>query len=271
MRFGLFHVNKIQLVVYIFLVFTTWWLILFSFGIKGNFQNYFFAATYGTVALLGGLWGVQTSFKWGGFRSVMGKAIMYLSLGLLAAEFGQLAFSFYNVILHVEIPYPSVADLGFFGNIPLYSLGMFYLGKVSGVQFTIKKLTHKLQIIILPLILLLFSYFVFLNGYDLDSSQPLKTFLDFGYPLGQAVYLSVGLLVYSLSKNLLGGIMKKRIMLIIFAFICQYIADYNFLFQNSRGTWYNGGYGDLLYFIAYTTMAIGLIHLGNALASLKNS
>ena len=44
-------------------------------------------------------------------------------------------------------------------------------------------------------------------------------------------------------------------------FFAQYLADYNFLFQNSRGTWYNGGYGDYLYLLAYFLMSIGIIQL----------
>ena len=68
---------------------------------------------------------------------------------------------------------------------------------------------------------------------------------------------------------MLGGIMKNRILFILFAFFAQYLADYNFLFQNSRGTWYNGGYGDYLYLAAYFLMTFGIIQLKTIHAELS--
>jgi len=44
------------------------------------------------------------SRKWGGLRSVMGKAILMFSLGLVAQEFGQLSYAFYNDIYKTPGP-----------------------------------------------------------------------------------------------------------------------------------------------------------------------
>ena len=86
-------------------------------------------------------------------------------------------------------------------------------------------------------------------------------FLDFGYPLGQALYVSLALLTYLLSTKTLGGIMKNKVLLILFALAVQYAADYNFLSQAYAETWRNGGYGDAIYLLAYFLMALGLIQL----------
>jgi hypothetical protein len=259
-----------KIILVIFLLLTIWWLILLHSGFQDISQNYFFAAVYGIVALLGGIWGLQLSKKWGGRKSTIGKAIIMLSLGLLAEEFGQIVFSYYNIFLKVEIPYPSIADIGFFGNIPLYIIGIILLGNAAGIKFSLRKFSSKLQLILLPIIGLSFSYYFFLKGYTFDWSQPLKVFLDFGYPLGQALYISIAILVYSLSNKLLGGIMKKPIIFIIIGFIVQYCADYNFLFQNSNQTWINGGYGDYLYLIAYFVMTFGILEFGSVVNKLKN-
>lgn len=244
-----------------FSLFTAWWIWLYLSGLRENFHNYLFGAAYGLMALFGGAWGLRISKGWGGIRSVMGKAIVFLSLGLLAQEFGQLVFSFYNIFLNIEIPYPSVADLGFFLNIPLYLYGGMFLLKASGGKLSVKSIRSQLQSIGIPLAILGISYYFFLQGYELDLSSPLKTFLDFGYPLGQAMYLSIAILAYSLSRKTLGGIMKPKILLLIIAFIYQYLADFNFLYQSSIGTWYNGGYGDYLYFLAYFLMTLGILNL----------
>jgi hypothetical protein len=245
----------------LFILITIWWIALYALGFRENFHNYLFGAVYGLMALLGGLWGLSISKEWGGRKSVMGKAIIFLSLGLLAQEFGQVVFSFYNIFLNIEIPYPSIADIGFFMNIPLYLYGGYLLLMASGGKLNIKSLKSQFQAVGIPVLMLGLSYLFFLQSYEFDLSNPLKTFLDFGYPLGQAMYVSIAILAYSLTRKWLGGVMKARILLLIIAFIYQYIADFNFLYQSSLGTWYNGGYGDYLYFLAYFLMALGILGL----------
>lgn len=249
-----------QVAVALFILLTIWWIALYFSGFKSGFQNYLFGAVYGpSMSILGAAFGLNIARSWGGFKSVIGRVLIFLSFGLLAEFFGQVTFSIYNIVLHVEVPYPSFADLGFFSNIPFYLYGSFLLLKASGAKINLKTVKTQLQVVIIPLAMLSISYFLFLRQYQFDWSQPIKIFLDFGYPLGQALYVSIALLVYSLSQKFLGGIMKRKILLLILAFIAQYFADFNFLFQSNRGTWYNGGYGDYLYLVAYFLMTIGLL------------
>lgn len=260
-----------KLLSLLFIVLTFWWISLNASGLQNSAHNYAFGATYGIIALIGGITGLRISARWGLTRSVMGKAILFLSLGLLAQEFGQLAFSYYNIFKNVEVPYPSIADVGFFGNIPLYIFGVFLLSKAAGGQFSLKRFSGKLQVVLLPLALIAVSYYLFLQEYSFENTPLLQIFLDFGYPMGQAMYLALALLTYTLSKNFLGGVMKGKILFIIAALIAQYIADFNFLYQNLNETWVNAGYGDYLYLIAYLLMALGILQLKTVLAKLRHS
>ena len=253
-----------------FVLLTIWWIALVLSESITGLPNYLFGAVYGPfMSLYGGILGISASRQWGGMKSIMGRAIIMLSLGLLAGSLGQIVFSFYNIFLHIEIPYPSLADVGFFGNIPLYIYGIVLLAKASGVKMSLRSFTSQVQAILIPLFMLSFSYVFFLKNYEFDWSQPIKVFLDFGYPLGQALYVSLAILTFSLSRKVLGGIMRNKILFIIVAFVAQYLADYNFLFQNSRGTWYNGGYGDYLYLIAYFLMTLGLLQLKTVFNKLR--
>ncbi|MDP3940794.1 MAG: hypothetical protein Q8Q49_00645 [bacterium] len=261
--------KQLQVAIFLFVLLTVWWVLLYLSGSKESFPNYLFGATYGVMALVGGIYGLYTANKWGLTKSIMGKAILLLSLGLLAEEFGQIVFSYYNLFVNVPIPYPSLADVGFFGNIPFYIGGAFYLAHASGVQFSIQKISGKIQAVVLPLLMLLAAYVLFLRDYDFTVSTPLKIFLDFGYPFGQALYVSMALLIYSLSKKILGGIMRDKIFFILVAFILQFLSDYNFLYQASNGTWLNGGYGDYLYLLSYFFMTVGIIQLGIVINRLK--
>ena len=250
-----------KVAIVFFVICSVWWIVIYPYSGQSSFANYIFAGIYGLMALWGGFWGIRIGMKWGGFKSIIGKAILFLSLGLLAEEFGQIVFTSYYFVLNVAVPYPSLADVGFFGNIPLYILGITFLTKAAGSQFILRKLHGKLLALLLPVVLLVVSYYVFLQGYEFDWSNSLQVFLDFGYPLGQAIYISIALLTYLLSRNMLGGIMRSKILFIVVAFVIQYISDYNFLLHNSRGTWVNGAYGDYLYFLAYFFMTIGILQL----------
>lgn len=262
--------EKILLLLFVFL--TAWWFkIFFSMHLSDVRQDLVWAASYQSIAIFGSIAGLVIAKYWGGFKSVMGKALIFFSLGLLLQAFGQTTFSYYNLIAKVEIPYPSISDIGFFGSIIFYIYGAILLGRASGTGFSLKNYGSKAVAIIIPLVMLILSYAFFLQGYQYDPADKLKTFLDFGYPLGQAVYVSIAIMTYILSKNFLGGMMKKYVMFFLIALVIQYVAEYNFLSQASNGTWVNGGYGDYIYLLAYSAMALSLIKMKNALGQIQKS
>lgn len=256
----------------LFLILTLWWLVNhFVLDPNSVKYNYFgdFSDLYGIVALWGGIWGIVIAQKWGGFKSIMGKAILMFALGLFAQEFGQISYSLYYDILGTPGPYPSIGDVGFFGSIPLYILGVLFLAKASGVTISLKSYESKLQAIVIPLVMLGAAYFFFLRGYTFDWTNPIKVFLDFGYPFGQVIYISLALITYLLSRGVLGGIMKSKILFILFALCVQFLSDYTFLYQSSNGTWSVGGINDYMYLCAYSLMAVGLIQFDSIYKKLK--
>ncbi len=258
--------------IFFFVVLSIWWTIV-ALVLKNNYihANLIWAASYQLMAVFGLIFGFIIARSWGGIRSIVGKTIMFFSIGLLLQVFGQTIFSIYNLVLEIEIPYPSWADVGYFLSIPFYVYATILLGKVSGVGLSLKSVHKKILAIFVPLALLLTSYMIFLQGYEFDWSSPLRIFLDFGYPLGQAFYVSLALLVFVLSKEFLGGVMRSGVLTILLALVIQYVADYNFLYQVSKGTWINGGYGDFIYLSAYFFMSIALINLGNLFKKIKET
>jgi len=270
------HSKKISffrgVTILLFIIVVFWWIILQLFvESDSDYPSLLWAASYQILALMGAVGGFFISRSWGGIKSLMGKSIIFFSSGLLFQVFGQSAFSFYNLFLKVEIPYPSVADIGFLGSTICYIIGAFYLAKVISVHISLKILNRRLQAIVIPAIILIVSYFFFLRGYAFDWSSPLKIFLDLGYPLGDAMYISLALVTLLLARNFLGGIMKWPVLVILFALIAQYIADFNFLYQASNLTWVNGGYGDLLYACSYFITSLSLLGLGTTFKKIKES
>lgn len=248
-----------QISVFLFVVLTVWWLFMFLGGVQGEYQNDLFGFIYGGFSVWGGLLGLFIATKWGSFKSLIGRAIVCLSLGLLLQAFGQYSFWYLNSIAKIEIPYPAIPDIGFFGTIPFYIYAAYLLARSSGAKISLKSFRNRFQAIVIPIAMLTIAYFLFLKEYEFDWSSPLTIFLDFGYPMGQAFYISIAILTYSLTRNMLGGIMRFPILFLIFAFFAQFLSDYTYVFF--KETYYPGSFIDYLYLLAYFIMSLGLIQL----------
>lgn len=244
---------------YLLIVFL-WWIKILLTGQTEGIENYSFNITYGLIALIGSVVGIFIAYKkWGGHKSVIGKGLIFLSIGLFGEWFGNAVWGYANIILHTEVPYPGFADIGFFSIIPMYAFAMFHFAKASGIKFSLFTLSSRSQVAIIPLIMIMISWALFLKDIPFDLSDPLKLFLDYGYPFGEAITVSIALLTYSLSSKILGGKMRTRILFIIFALIMQYFTDYLFLYRTGLGVYYNAGFVDMMYAVSITLMTLCLL------------
>ncbi len=258
-------------VSFYFLILTIWWVSMYFRNLQEGPENNYFTLIYPFMSLLGGVMGLYVARKWGGFTSYLGKSISMFSFGLLAQFIGQAVYAYYIYVLGVDVPYPSWGDLGYFGSVVFYILGAIYLAKVSGFKFSFRSYRGKVISIIIPLLLLIISYLFFLKGYEYDWSDKLKIVLDFGYPLGQAIYVSIAILAFLMSRNLLGGFLKKPFIFFIAVLVFQYLSDFTFLYQASRGTWYVGGINDFMYFASYYLMTLALIYIGGVFKEIRET
>ena len=266
--------NKMLRYVSIFFVLLTiWWAYMHFNNITDGYGTDAFLLAYPIITIFGGIYGLIFARKWGGFRSAFGSAVSMFSLGLLAQTFGQYLYNYYQVLLHIEIPYPSVGDVFYFASVVLYIIGAYQLSKVAGIKLSINTLQGKIKAFVIPLIVLCISYLVLLQGYQADWSDKMIVFLDFGYPVGQAIYLSIALLALFISKDILGGLMRKPIMLLIAALLAQFLADFLFSYQVSREivTYYPAGTNDYLFAISYLLMTLALFSIGNMFYKVQKS
>ncbi len=270
--FGQFSESKaFKIISVIFVLIVLWWITIHARGLTEGWENDYFTLSYSIIALLGGVYGWVYAKKWGGLKSVLGSSLGMFSFGLLAQFIGQLLYSYYIFVVGVEVPYPSIGDAVFFISVLFYIYGAYLLAKVAGIKLSVGTLKGRLQAIFIPIIILLASYLVLLRGYEFDFSQKVIIFLDFGFPIGQAVYVSIAILALLISKNILGGMMRKPIMLLIIALIVQFIADFAFSYQFSHGTVYAGDILDLIYAVSYFLMAISLVSIGNMFYKVQES
>jgi len=263
----LFRHPLAKLIAGLFTGLLIFWIWINMQGLEEGSINNSYGLLYPIISLIGGLYGIiSVAPKWGGYKTVMGRGILFLSLGLLAEVFGQWAWSYFTIVSQIEVPYPSVADVGYFLIVPLYSYAMYNFAIAAGVKFSLRRYVGKLQAVIIPAAMIAVAYFLFLRHVEIDLTSPIRTFLDFGYPGFEAIAISISILTYSLSRGVLGGVMHSRILYLVVALMAQYITDYTFLFRAGIGTYYNAGPVDLMYTISLTIMALGIIsfnYIGN--------
>lgn len=236
-----------------------WWIRLTSIGHPIP-ESYIFDWTYGLIGLTGALYGIFSVSKvWGGYKSVMGKGFIFISCGLLAQWLGLQIWTYYNIVAKVAVPYPSLADLGYFGLVPFYTLGALMLARASGAKFSIKTKHGKAYSVLIPLCMLILAYALFVKDIGITKTNLIKTFFDFGYPLGEIIPVSIALITFLSARKLFGGKLKNRIIYLLFAFSFQFLTEYYFLYTSGKNTYYNGSFSDLLYATSYTIMSLGLI------------
>lgn len=254
-------------------VMTLWWLYMYFTGIREGVQTTWFLLLYPLITAVGGMYGLVFAKKWGGFKSTFGSSIALFAFGLLAQTAGQYLYNYYQIYLGIDAPYPSIGDFFYFASVLLYIIAAYKLIKVSGFKLTIDSLGGKLKAIIIPALILFGSYWLLLRGYEFSEATPLIIFLDFGWLIGNALYVGIAILALLISKNILGGLMRAPIMLLIIALVAQFLADFVFSYQVSGEvvSYYPGGPNDYLYFLGYFLMTYALFAIGNMFYKVQDS
>lgn len=259
------HLTKHSVLILSYYIFILiFWLYLQINGITSGEIGYYYQFAFGLVPLLGGVLGLIRANQWGLFKSKVGTALSLLSLGLIMWGIGQMFWSiFYNIILKIEIPYPSLADYFYIISWPIWFVGMIYLSKATGAKFSLKKVEGKAILFIIPAILIAASYYLLITVARGGTLTTLdgdfqKIFFDLAYPTGDVVILTTTILIFGLSFKYLGGKYLAPIIIILLAFILNYITDFNFALSTTQGVYYNGHWVDMLYPTVLTMLSIGI-------------
>jgi hypothetical protein len=99
------------------------------------------------------------------------------------------------------------------------------------------------------------------QGVVSEYNDPVKTFFDLAYPIGDVVILGIATLIFGLSYKYFGGVYKRAIYFILAAFVINYFADFTFSYATSLGTYYNGSLADALFATTMTVFGTGIILL----------
>jgi hypothetical protein len=251
---------------YIFIF--VWWTFFFitgeaNVGGKITLGGALYQFAFGLIPLLGGVLGLLKSKKWGGSKSYVGRALLAISAGAVCWGMGQMFWSlYYNIISKVDIPYPSLADVGYSLSFPFLAVGLISLSKATGARFSLKHLAGKLLALGITIVGIIAAYYLLIvvaRGDVIDFTEGgLKLFFDLAYPLGDLVIFLFSALIYGLSFNYLGGRYKVPILSIILGMFVLFLADFSFSYTTTVGSYYNGHWVDMVLPTAWMLIVFGV-------------
>lgn len=267
-----FSKSSIILTVIFFLELFVWIILAIATGHKAVTEGFLFDGvlkvfhlTGDILFVLGGLLGLNTARTWGGFKSSIGKTIIFISLGLITWGLGGFMWFWYLFYGHIEIPYPSLADVGFVLALPLWSLGVCHLAKATGAKFELRKTRGKIILFLVPILACIFSYYLLITiarGGMIDFSvNRAQLFFNLAYPLGDVLIFTTIGVIYLLSNKLLGGKYKKTIFTLFIGFIIMYGADFLFSYTTTNESYFNGNYVDMLFSSAIWVISVSINNL----------
>ncbi len=258
---GISRDSKIIFLYYVPVI--IWGIAYYLLGVKETSANYWYQFAFGLIPLLGGIWGIIKAKHWGWLKSKVGKAVFFISLGAFSWGVGQMFWSlYYNIFQKVDVPYPSLADVGYSLSFPFLAIGLISLSKATGARFSLRHRGGKILAVAITIAAMVLAYYLLIvvaRGGVIDFAEGgLKLFFDLIYPLGDLVILLFSLLIYGLSFNYLGGRYKVPILSIILGLLVLFLGDFSFSYTTTVGTYYNGHWVDIILPTAWMLIVLGV-------------
>lgn len=200
------------------------------------------------LAVLAGLYAYKTH----GFRSIQGRAILLLTMGVFFWFLGEATWGIYEVVLGVEKPIASIADVFWLAGYPLFLAGIYYVYRTASIMLGKKKLAFYAAAVIIICSLLLYFAVPSLADSSITLEERLATG---GYVVGDMLLL-VALIFVILC--LWGSRFAKAWSVILLAIAISTMADVYFM--NFSGIYETGSLIDILWNLDYILMAFGFLY-----------
>lgn len=179
------------------------------------------------------------------------KILVYFGLAALSWGVATLIWTYYNLILSVSVPYPSIADLFFLLAYPLLGMALWYLHESYDSVISRRIAKESVYIVLTSAIII----FAFLNRPDLSPDLGLaKNLLNIAYSLGDVMLVAIALI------ELRSGQARKQqgLYLLVGFLLLQAAGDFIFAFRNNSGQYWNGDIADVLFGFSALIFALAL-------------
>ena len=178
----------------------------------------------------------------------------FIGAAALSWGLGQSIWTYYEQVLHREVPFPSTADIGYLGFIPLVLIGLVLMPYAELTLAT--RMRMLLDGLVIGVAILLVSWELILqptlNG---ATDGPLAEAISFAYPVGDSVAITLALVIVARARH--GTEVRMMTILTLAAGIMAFgVGDTGFLVQTQNGTYASGNTIDLGWAAGFTLIAI---------------
>ena len=191
------------------------WFLIFFGGLLDTTASTAWQVGLALSALLFSSMGFITAKQWGWLKSNIGRAVIFLALGLLLWGIGISVLAFYLVINpDKEVPQSYALDIITISAIPVWIYGILSLSRATGARYGLKTIRSRIFAIILMICLSLLAYVLLVTiargGVLISPDKSLwQSFFDISIPIGDTILLTLSVLIFIYSWQYLGGRFKK--------------------------------------------------------------
>ena len=173
----------------------------------------------------------------------------FIMLGMASWTVANIVWST-DYFLGLTVPYPGLSDYFYLGaDVPLAIALIMYFRPFSAT-LTLRRIGVSALIIAVSAGVII----GFVMRSEFAMTQPLtSTITDLAYPISDIVLLSLTILNLAI---FIGGTISKWWILFGAGIVLYIIADELFLYQESKGTYYNGSSSDIMYVLSYLVFAL---------------
>lgn len=256
--------KKILTTVFVFSI-IFWLVFVFVSGYSQHPLGLYTQIPLVAIPVFGGLIGLKRFAEWGKFKSVIGRAVFWLSTGMLLWG---IAIAIWTYFLSVEVllPYPSIADYVFVFSSISHIVGLVFLSRVVGVSQGLRTFNGKMVALFVTFVLVSFSYYVIVivahnNVLVLPTDTVIQSFFNYAYTIASLIDITIIGAIYFVSRKYLGGTFKIPVLTLLVGFLIHFFAIFFFVKTISSGAYFNGNIADILFTIAVFLESLGLVSL----------
>lgn len=237
-----------------------YWIVVTVSGIYNPIYLDVFGLLLTILPLMGFMIGLLIQMDWGGFKSYVGRGILFLSFSLLAWFLGQLFFFIFTYTLG-EVPYPGLPDYFFVLIDPFYALALLAIMKFSGAKRSIGSSLSYLLLLLIPIASIYTNYILFFGSTSYFAEFDAAVLFDLLYSFGSIAIMTLIIITFVLSIKKLGGKMRVAIYMLFLGIVFQYIGDITYSLLDVQGFVDNGALSDFIYFVSISFVVLGLTQL----------
>jgi hypothetical protein len=230
-----------------------WSVALYATGQTTTHWNYLFNVGIAILFFSGGFIAISQARK-SKIKSSVDHELITIGLGVTLFGIGISIWSYYNLVLNVELPLPSFSDLAYVLYAPVLGYGLVNLLKVSGAKITKRTYLEFLAIFAVAATLIL----TLISPPDFSSDLSFLTkFLYIYYPLTDSALVALGIIMIRLTW----GKLHNSFFYFFIALFSLASADLLYSYRALQGTYYNGDITDVFYAFTGLMFTLGIIRI----------